>query len=84
MVHQIFSIVGAVLILLAYGLNQRRVMGPDDRRYNVMNLVGAALLTWEAVVNGQAGFILVEGTWVVMSAIPLLRPRRPEPAPPGE
>ena len=49
-----------------------------------MNLVGAALLTWEAVVNGQAGFILVEGTWVVMSAIPLLRPRRPEPAPPRE
>lgn len=76
MAQQILSLVGALLILVAYGLNLRGTLGPTDPRYNLMNAVGAGLLTWEAVVNRQAGFILVEGTWALMSLLPLLRSDR--------
>jgi len=80
---QVISLVGAALILVAYGLNQRHILGPDDASYNLMNFVGAALLTWIAVLDGRAGFIVVEGTWTVMSLIPLVRRSRTTPPPPG-
>jgi hypothetical protein len=74
--YQIVSLVGAFLILLAYGLNQRGRLGPDRAAYSVLNLVGALLLLWVAVVDRRAGFVVVEGAWSVMSLIPLVR-RRP-------
>ena len=75
MFYQVVSLVGAVLILLAYGLNQSGRLQPSDRSYSLMNLIGATLLTWVAVVDRRAGFVLVEGAWAVMSVIPLLRAR---------
>lgn len=79
MLHQVVSLVGAALILVAYGLNQRGVIGPGDARYDLMNFVGAGLLTWIAVEDRRAGFILVEGTWALMSLVPLVRRRTRKP-----
>lgn len=79
MLHQVVSLVGAALILVAYGLNQRGVIGPGDARYDLMNFVGAGLLTWIAVEDRRAGFILVEGTWALMSLVPLVRRRIRKP-----
>ena len=76
MFYQIVSLVGAVLILTAYGLNQTGRLHPTDVSYSLMNLLGASLLTWIAVVDRRAGFVLVEGAWALMSLIPLVRPRR--------
>lgn len=73
---QLVSLAGAVLILLAYGLSQTGRLGPHDSAYMVMNLVGAALLTWVAVVDRRAGFIVLEGTWAILSLVPLVRGRR--------
>ena len=83
MLDQVISLVGAALILTAYALNQRGVLGPRDTSYNVMNLVGAGLLTWIAVVDRRAGFIVLEGTWVLLSLLPLRRRRTAHP-PDGE
>lgn len=76
MIHQLLSISGALLILAAYAANQRGRLGPGDPRYNVMNLVGSLLLLWVAVVDWRWGFMLLEGTWAVFSAVPLVRPGR--------
>ncbi len=83
MLNQAISIVGAVLILVAYGLNQRRILGPGDARYDLMNFVGAGLLTFIAFVDQRAGFILVEGTWTLMSLAPLVRRALSGPQTPG-
>lgn len=73
MFYQIVSVAGALLILLAYGMNQRGRLTPHDTSYSILNLVGGLLLLWVAVVDRRAGFVLIEGAWSVMSVIPLVR-----------
>jgi Na+-translocating ferredoxin:NAD+ oxidoreductase RnfD subunit len=72
--YQTVSLAGAFLILTAYLLSQRGRLGPRDRAYNLMNLVGALLLLWVAIVDWRWGFILLEALWAVASIPPLLRP----------
>lgn len=70
---QVVSIAGALLILAAYAGNQFALLDRRDRLYNLMNLVGAAMLTAVAVQARQWGFVLLEGVWTVLSVPPLLR-----------
>jgi hypothetical protein len=70
---QVFSIVGALLILAAYAGNQLALLDRRDRVYNLMNLVGAAVLVVIAWQARQWGFVLLEGVWTVLSVPPLLR-----------
>lgn len=78
MFHQILSLTGAALILTAYVGNQRGWWGPLHSRYNLMNLAGALLLLWVALVDWRWGFIVLEAVWALVSIPPLLR--RPAPA----
>ncbi|MDT8340021.1 MAG: hypothetical protein RQ751_00795 [Longimicrobiales bacterium] len=80
MLQQILSLGGAALILAAYVANQRGLLGPRDPAYNVLNLAGALLLLWVALVDWRWGFILLEAVWALVSIPPLLR-RRGAPAP---
>ncbi len=73
MVSQLLSIVGAALIVMAYVGNQRGWTGPDRPAYNLMNLVGALLLLWVALVDRRAGFILLEAVWAAVTVPPLWR-----------
>jgi hypothetical protein len=66
------------LVLGAYLLSQRGRLGPRDRSYNLMNLVGAALLTWVAIVDARWGFIVLEGVWAMASLPPLIGRRTRE------
>lgn len=75
MFYQAVSLLGALLILLAYGLNQTGRLRPGNVWYGIMNLVGSLLLAWVAVVDRRAGFILLEGAWAFLSLIPLVKRR---------
>ena len=77
MLQQLASIVGAILILGAYVALQTKRLSSESRAFNLMNAVGAALLTWVAIEDRRAGFILLEGTWTLLSVIPLVRKRKP-------
>lgn len=72
---QIISLLGAFLILLAYFANSRHWLGPRDRAYNLMNLVGGLLLLWVAIVDRRAGFVVLELAWALIAIPPLLRPK---------
>ena len=75
MFYQALSVVGAVLVLGAFGLLNLGKIRPTDVSYSVVNFLGAALLTWVAVADRRAGFIILEATWALMSLVPLLRRR---------
>jgi drug/metabolite transporter (DMT)-like permease len=73
MLYQILSLVGAAMILAAYVALQRGKLDKDDRVFNLLNFVGAGLLTVVAVADQRWGFIILEGTWSLLSLPPLLR-----------
>lgn len=80
MIHQILSLIGALLILFAYGANQTGRLGPGHRGYNLLNLAGSLLLFWVAVADWRWGFMLLEGAWAGISVVPIVRSR---PGPEG-
>lgn len=77
MIHQLVSILGAAMILGAYAGLQRKRMGLHQRIYHALNFVGSALLTVSAVRDGNIGFIVLEGTWALLSIPGMLRPAAP-------
>jgi hypothetical protein len=65
---QVAQVVGALLILAAYGLAQFRVLAQHSYWYLWPNLVGAASLTVLAWHERQWGFLLLEGAWTAVTA----------------
>ncbi len=76
---QVLSLTGAVLILFGYGGHQYAGMRSDTVRYGLLNLVGSLLLAVTAIQPLNAGVLLVESVWAVLSlgvVVRALRPRK--------
>ena len=79
MFYQLISVVGAVLILVAYAANQQGKLDRRDRSYNLLNLVGSALLAWVAINDRRVGFIALESAWALLSIPALVASTRKHP-----
>jgi hypothetical protein len=75
MIHQLISLVGAAMILGAYAALQQKRLGLQHRLYHALNFVGSGLLTVSAVRDLNWGFIVLEGSWALLSVPGLLKPR---------
>jgi hypothetical protein len=73
---QLFSFLGALLILIAYVGHQMHWMNSEGALYNILNAVGSAILGWVAFRPFQLGFVVLEGAWVMVSLYALFRGRR--------
>jgi len=71
-VDQLIQIIGALLILVAFGAVQFNRMSPDSRLYLALNLAGSITLAVLALAASQWGFVLLEGVWAIVSAWGLL------------
>lgn len=76
MLNQLLSVAGSLLVLGAYFALQRGRLASDSRAYNALNFVGAGLMTWVAIAEWQLGFILLEGSWALLSAPGMIRGAR--------
>jgi hypothetical protein len=82
-VLQVISVLGALAILGAFAANLFGWIQPSNLWYSVANFLGSAVLTVVAVVDQQLGFILLEGTWALVSLwgiFSALRGRRASPS----
>ena len=70
---QAISVLGAFLILLPFAGSQLGRLATSSVWYQLMNLVGSTVLTGVAVHDRQLGFILLEGTWAIVSVAGLWR-----------
>ena len=76
---QLIQIVGALLILVAFGAVQFNRMSPDSRLYLALNLAGSIILAILALAASQWGFVLLEGVWAIVSAWSLMSTLRKSP-----
>ena len=70
---QMVGLAGAMMILVAYVGHQMRRMDANGWLYNVLNAVGGGILTYTAFHPFQAGFVVLEGTWTVVSLVAMGR-----------
>jgi uncharacterized membrane protein len=71
--RQAFSFLGAMMILVAYIGHQMKWMDARRAAYNILNIAGSAILAYIAFRPFQLGFVVLEGTWVLVSVYALLR-----------
>ena len=77
------ELVGAVLILSAFVLAQLGRLTTGSVSYLSLNVVGSGILAVVAAMDGDTGFLLLEGVWAAVSAFSLLRLLVVRPAGPG-
>lgn len=70
---QIVSLIGAFLILLAYALESLRPGYLRPLTFQSLNALGSLGLFITALLHIQYGFIVLEGSWFVISLVALAR-----------
>ncbi len=73
------SLVGAGLILAAYGAHQAGRMGRESFVYHALNAVGGLALCVVALEARQIGFVVLEGVWTAISLVAIGRFLRRRP-----
>lgn len=69
---------GAVLILLAFWALQTERLRPERHAYQLMNLVGAALLATAAAMTHSWAFVVLNTVWAFVALWALLRRTTPD------
>ena len=83
LVLQVISVLGALAILGAFAANLFGWIRPSNLWYSVANFLGSAVLTVVAVIDQQLGFLLLEGTWALVSLWGIFSALRGRRVPPG-
>jgi len=71
--NDLIGTIGVGLILLAYFLNMFSLIEKDGIVYFTINIVGAGIACFASVLIHFVPFIILEGAWVVVSSIGLLK-----------
>ena len=69
---QTIQMIGAVIVLSGFIANQRFGLSSDSMWFLLANFVGTAILAVVAGVNGDLGFLLLEGVWAIVSFVGLV------------
>ena len=73
MLLQLISVLGALMVLSAYGLIQAGIWRELDAGYLAFNIVGSLLLGIVAIADQRMGFIFLEFAWAGLGLIGVAR-----------
>jgi hypothetical protein len=74
--NDIIGTLGVGLILLAYFLNTAQLLRRNRRLFYVLNIIGAALACYASYLIMYWPFVILEGTWTLVSIYGLMRVMR--------
>ncbi|HEV8285408.1 MAG TPA: hypothetical protein VGQ09_13920 [Chitinophagaceae bacterium] len=74
--NDIIGTTGVALILIAYFLNTERLIPVNGKLFYVMNMIGAALACYASYLISYWPFVILEGTWALVSIYGLMRTMR--------
>lgn len=69
----IIGFVGVTILLFAYFLNLNNKLDKDNLTYLMMNFIGAGLACLASVLMQYMPFIILEGSWTLVSGIGLFK-----------
>lgn len=69
----VIQVIGSVAVLAGFALAQWGVLNQKSTAYLLINAIGSGLLAADAVIERQWGFLLLEGSWSIISIVGLLR-----------
>jgi hypothetical protein len=74
--NDIIGTVGVGLILMAYFLGTAKLMDSHGKSYFVLNVIGAALACYASFLINYWPFVILEGTWTLVSVYGLMKAMR--------
>ncbi len=83
MLEQALQLLGGAAVLAAFALVRVGRMGGSSWPYLWLNLTGGALLAVLAALGGDLGFLMLEGSWAIVSAVGVVQKARLDTRPEG-
>jgi hypothetical protein len=71
--NDIIGAIGVGITLVAYFLNIFSFITKDGGLYFVLNIIGATIACYASVLIDYMPFIILEGTWAIVSVFGLLK-----------
>ena len=71
--NDIIGLIGVALILVAYFLNTEALIPVNGKLFYVMNMIGAVLACYASWLISYWPFVILEGTWTLVSIYGLMR-----------
>ena len=68
--------VGVAITLLAYFLNIAKLIRVNGKLFSVMNIFGAGIACYGSLLIDYWPFVVLEGTWTLISVYALMRAMR--------
>ena len=72
----LIATIGVGLILIAFFLNTAKLIPVNGKLFFVLNTIGAALACYASFLIGFTPFIILEGTWTLVSIYGLMKSMR--------
>ena len=74
--NDIIGSFGVSLILLAFFMNTVKLIPQEGKLYFVLNIIGAALAAYASFLINYWPFVILEGTWTLVSIYGLMKTMR--------
>ncbi|MGE5108709.1 MAG: CBU_0592 family membrane protein [Sphingobacteriales bacterium] len=71
--NDIIGATGVGLILIAYFCNIFNLIPKEGKLFFVLNIIGAGLACYASLLISYWPFVILEGTWTIVSLLGLIR-----------